>query len=200
MRVIALILGSWALAELYGYWLHVLLHSDRWRWLSQRHMSHHLKSYGPGKKMRTKKYAQETGDFLHVAGLGLEWLIPVVALIAATALGEWAIGLTWLEILASEIILILYSIFLFWYLHDRMHLENIWFLRSPLLRRWFLRARRNHDIHHNHITDEGLMQKNFGIAFPFYDHLFGTYHHRLEGLNRSGAEAAYDRYDISCEK
>ncbi len=197
MRVIAIIIGSWFLVEFYGYWLHVLMHSDRLRWLSQRHMNHHLKSYGPGRRMRTKEYVQDTGAHLHVAGIGLEWLIPVIVLIAATALGEWAIGLTWLEILGSEAILISYSIFLFGYLHDRMHLKNIWFLRNPLLKKWFLKARRNHDIHHNHITDEGLMKKNFGIAFPLYDHFFGTYHPRLERLNRQGVEAAYDRYDIS---
>ena len=197
MRVIAIIVGSWFLVEFYGYWLHVLLHSDRLRWLSQRHMNHHLKSYGPGKRMRTKEYVLETGEHTHVAGIGLEWLIPSIVLIAVTALGEWAIGLTWLEILGSEAILISYSIFLFGYLHDRMHVKNIWFLKNPLLKRWFLKARRNHDIHHNHITDEGLMKKNFGIAFPLYDHLFGTYHRRLERLNRQGAEAAYKRYSIS---
>ena len=60
--------------------------------------------------MRTKEYVQETGDHLHVAGLGLEWLVPIIILILATALGEWAIGLTLLEILASEIMLILYYI------------------------------------------------------------------------------------------
>lgn len=197
MRVIALIVGSWLLVEFYGYWLHVFLHSDRCRWFSRRHMNHHLKSYGPGKRLRTKEYVLEAGDHMHVAGLGLEWLVPSLILIFVTALGEWAIGLTLLEILASETILILYSIFLFGYLHDRMHIKGVWFLRSSFFRKWFLRARRNHDIHHNHITDEGLMKKNFGIAFPLYDHLFRTYHYRLEKLNRQGVKAAYDRYDIS---
>jgi len=159
-------------------------------------MNHHLRSYGPGKKMRTKRYVQETGGDLHIAGVGLEWLIPVIGLIGMTALGERAIGLTWLEIFVSEAILVSYSIFLFGYLHDRMHLKDVWLLRVPFLRKWFLRARRNHDIHHNHITDEGLMQKNFGIAFPLYDYLFGTYHHRVERRNRVGAQAAYRRYDI----
>jgi sterol desaturase/sphingolipid hydroxylase (fatty acid hydroxylase superfamily) len=41
-----------------------------------------------------------------------------------------------------------------------------------------------------------LMKKNFGIAFSFYDRLFRTHHSRLEGLNKRGVEAAYDRYDI----
>jgi sterol desaturase/sphingolipid hydroxylase (fatty acid hydroxylase superfamily) len=196
MRLIGILLGSWLLAEFYGYWLHVLLHSDRFRWLSQRHMSHHLKSYAPGKAMRTKVYLQDTRSHLHVAGLGLEWLAPALVLIAITALGEWAGGFTWLEILVSESILIWYSVFLFWHLHDQMHLKSPRLLKSTWLRRLFLRSRRNHDIHHNHITDEGLMQKNFGIAFPIFDHLFGTYHSRLEGLNREGVEAAYNRYKI----
>lgn len=201
MRVIAIIIGSWFLVELYGYWLHVLLHSDRLRWLSRRHMTHHLhpKAYAPGKKMRSHEYRHVSEGRLQVAGLGLEWVIPSVILIAVTALGEWAIGLTWPEILLSEIILISYSIFLFGYLHDRMHVKDIWLLKSPFFRKWFLKARRNHDIHHNHITDHGLMKKNFGIAFPLYDHIFGTYRHRLGRLNRRGIEAAYKRYKIPLE-
>ena len=202
MRVAAIIIGSWLLVEFYGYCLHVLLHSDRLRWLSQRHMAHHLHldGYPPGRRMRSNQYRHVSDNYFRIAGVGLEWLAPAIILIAVTALGEWAIGLTWLEILASEIILISYSIFLFGYLHDQMHVKNNWLLRSTFFRRWFLKARRNHDIHHNHITDQGLMGKNFGIAFPLYDHLFGTYHHRLEGLNKYGVEAAYDRYDISRKK
>ena len=149
--------------------------------------------------MRSHEYRHVSEGRLQVAGLGLEWVIPSVILIAVTALGEWAIGLTWPEILLSEIILISYSIFLFGYLHDRMHVKDIWLLKSPFFRKWFLKARRNHDIHHNHITDHGLMKKNFGIAFPLYDHIFGTYRHRLGRLNRRGIEAAYKRYKIPLE-
>ena len=146
--------------------------------------------------MRSHKYRYVSEGHIQIAGLGLEWVIPSIILILLTALGEWAIGFTWLEIFMSEAILISYSIFLFGYLHDRMHVRNIWLLKNPFLRKWFLKARRNHDIHHNYITDTGLMKKNFGIAFPFYDHIFGTYHRRLEKLNRPGVEAAYKRYNI----
>jgi len=166
-------------------------------------MTHHLhpKAYAPGRKMRSDKYRHISEEGHHkVAGLGLEWVIPSIFLVIITALGEWAIGLTWAEILLSEIILISYSIFLFGYLHDRMHVRDIWLLKNSVLRKWFLRARRNHDIHHNCITDSGLMKANFGIAFSFYDHIFGTYQSRLKRLNRKGVEAAYERYDISPEE
>lgn len=197
MQTIGIVFASWFLAEFYGYWLHILLHSDRFRWFSRKHMHHHLKCYGPTMKCRTPEYIQDTGDDILVGGLGLEWFIPALFLVIATGACEWAIGLSWFEILLSEAILITYSVFLFWNLHDAMHIKDTWILRVPFLRKRFLKARRLHDIHHNCISDDGLMQKNFGIAFPFFDHIFGTYQSRLGGINKDGVEAAYERYGIS---
>ena len=196
MRMLLIVFASWILAEFYGYFLHILLHSDRFRWLSRRHMHHHLKCYGPTKKMRTTEYVQDVGDDTLILGLGLEWLIPALCLVGITALGEWAIGLSWVEILVSEAILVLYSVFLFWYLHDNMHVKDVWILKVPILRKAFIKARRDHDIHHNHFSNDGLMKKNFGIAFCFLDHIFGTYQARLGRINKKGIEAAYKRYDI----
>jgi sterol desaturase/sphingolipid hydroxylase (fatty acid hydroxylase superfamily) len=198
VRILAVIFFSWVLAEFYGYWLHVMLHSDKWRWFSKRHMDHHLKCYIPvnGKKLRTEEYIQEKGDHFYIAGLGLEWFFPAIFLIAFTAGFEWLLVLTLFEIIISESILILYSIFLFWYLHDRMHVKNVWILKVPFLKDWFKIMRRKHDIHHCHITDDGLMNSNFGIAFSIFDHVFGTHKSKLSRLNRRGIEAAYDRYKI----
>lgn len=195
MRIAAIVFFSWLLAEFYGYWLHVLMHSDRFRWLSHRHMHHHLKSYGPLMKMRTKIYRKDREEDLLIAGLGLEWFLPALALAIITAAVEWVIGLSVVEIVLSEIILIVYSVFLFWYLHDAMHVKKSWVLKVPYLNRRFIQARRNHDIHHLSVTDDGLMNTNFGIAFSFFDRIFGTYRRNVGGINKTGVKAAYERYD-----
>ena len=58
-------------------------------------------------------------------------------------------------------------ILMFSYLHDRMHIRNFWMTRVPLLRSWFLRARRLHDIHHRSVNSKGFMNTNFGMGFTF---------------------------------
>ena len=130
MSTLWLVLGSWLLAEFYGYWLHVLLHSDKIRWLSDNHMSHHLRSYPPphGKvrrPMRTEVYIQEIKENQKlILGLGSEWYIPSILLIGFTVLLEWLLGLSWVQIGFSVGGIFLYSIFMFWWLHDRMHVKG----------------------------------------------------------------------------
>jgi sterol desaturase/sphingolipid hydroxylase (fatty acid hydroxylase superfamily) len=89
-----------------------------------------------------------------------------------------------------------YSVFMFWYLHDRMHIKGTWLSKNRITRRFFKRQRKYHDIHHYHISDEGLMTKNFGISTPIFDHVFGTYEPKLKRLNRKGIEEAFKRYRI----
>jgi sterol desaturase/sphingolipid hydroxylase (fatty acid hydroxylase superfamily) len=189
---VAVVVGSLFLAEFYGYWLHVLLHSYIIKSASRSHMNHHVLSYGPDKHQRSAKYIQEIrqGDLL-IAGLGPEWIIPSVILVVFTAFVEHLLGLSWTQIIVSEVIILAYSVFLFWWLHDRMHVRGVWLLKLP----YFRKIRRRHDIHHVHVTDEGLMNRNYGIAFPFFDHVFGTYKENAGRLNRKGIQAAEDRYN-----
>ena len=83
---------------------------------------------------------------------------------------------------------------MFSYLHDRMHVKNFWMERAPLVRRWFLRARRLHDIHHHALNDNGLMDRNFGIGFFVFDKLFGTLAFASFGFNQRGYAAARERF------
>ena len=182
-------------AEFLGYWLHVLLHSYKIPALSRAHMNHHILSYGPGQNQRSDEYIQEVADgAVLIGGLGLEWLIPSAGLIGLTVGLEWLMGLSWTQIAVSIVTILAYTAFLFWWLHDRMHVRDHWLLRNKLTRRAFLRSRKMHDIHHHHVTDEGLMNVNYGIAFSFFDRVFGTYQSKLKGLNRKGIYAAILRY------
>ena len=83
---------------------------------------------------------------------------------------------------------------MFSYLHDRMHIKNFWMERNPMLKGWFQRSRRLHDIHHRMLNDGGLMNKNFGIGFFLFDRLFGTLSPQQGSFNQHGYAAARDRF------
>ena len=156
MSTLLLVLGSLVAAEFIGYWLHVLLHSAAIPALSKAHMNHHLLSYAPWTDQRRggEDYIQEVADgHVLIAGLGLEWIIPSVILIALVAGVEWLIGLSWTQIVISEVTIMVYCAFLFWWLHDRMHVKGHWLLNNKLFRKRFLRSRKFHDIHHHHVND-----------------------------------------------
>src|SRR5260370_37848647 len=79
-----------------------------------------------------------------------------------------------------------WPVLMFSYLHDRMHTENFWMTRVPLLRSWFLYARRLHDIHHRSVNSKGFMDTNFGIGFYFFDRFFRTMVKRHPPFNCEG--------------
>jgi hypothetical protein len=80
------LLISCLLAELFGYWLHRLLHSDKIPFLSRGHLIHHFLIYGPGQPMRLDKYHDATEQRFSVGNVGLEWLVPSAMILA----GLWA--------------------------------------------------------------------------------------------------------------
>jgi sterol desaturase/sphingolipid hydroxylase (fatty acid hydroxylase superfamily) len=71
-----------------------------------------------------------------------------------------------------------------------MHLEKFWMARVPLLKIWFRKARRLHDIHHPSLNDKGRMNRNYGVGFFFFDRLFGTIAKHHCPLNWHGYHAA----------
>jgi sterol desaturase/sphingolipid hydroxylase (fatty acid hydroxylase superfamily) len=75
-----------------------------------------------------------------------------------------------------------------------MHIQDFWMERAPLLKHWFCWARRLHDIHHRALNDHGLMDANFGIAFAFFDWLFGTLQPVQPPFNHRGFEVAKQKF------
>src|SRR5258706_816599 len=71
---------SCLVAELAGYWLHRLLHTDRLPFLSRRHMVHHLLLYGP-LPMRAAHYKDATRGRFSLGNVGFEWLAPSAVLL-----------------------------------------------------------------------------------------------------------------------
>jgi sterol desaturase/sphingolipid hydroxylase (fatty acid hydroxylase superfamily) len=194
-RVLMTLLFSVLIAELAGYWLHRLLHSDKIRFLSRGHLIHHFLIYGPRQPMRSKAgYRDATDNRFSVGNIGLEWLAPSAIVLAIC----WAV-MIWFHVprvyqVLAVCSLLAWPIFMFSYLHDRMHEENFWMTRIPWLKTWFLKARRLHDIHHRSMDAEGKMDTNFGIGFYCFDRIFRTISQRHLPFNWSGYEIAKQRY------
>ena len=181
MTWLLVIVGSLLLAEFYGYWLHVLLHSYLIPPLSIAHMDHHISSYPPGSPQRSSEYIRENNGEITLFGIGLEWLAPSLVILLLTILFEWLIGLSWHMIILSVSTIIIYTILLFSVLHDTFHIKNHPILRIKWIKKWYLKIRKLHDIHHHFVDEKGLMNKNYGIAFFFFDKIFNTYLPTLRG-------------------
>ena len=184
-------------AELLGYLLHRLLHSGWIRFLSMNHMKHHLLLYGPLQKQRPgSEYFDATTGQIAIGNVGLEWIVPAGVLLLAFGGLFWLFGVSLgYQVLFFGIVLA-WSFWVFSYLHDRMHIQGFWMERAPVLKHWFRWARNLHDIHHRALSDNGLMDKNFGIGFAFFDWLFGTMASVQPPLNHSGLEAAKEKFDF----
>jgi sterol desaturase/sphingolipid hydroxylase (fatty acid hydroxylase superfamily) len=190
------LLISCLLAEFFGYWLHRLLHSDKIPLLSRGHLIHHFLIYGPGQPMRLEKYHDATDHRFSVGNIGLEWLVPSAIILAVVWAAMRLVHLSAPYQIIALATLVVWPIFMFSYLHDRMHLSDFWMERTPLLRVWFRGARRMHDIHHHVVDDNGRMEANFGIGFFVFDRIFRTMGSRHRPFNRAGFEAARLRYGL----
>ena len=130
-----------AFAELAGYLLHRLMHSERFPALSRAHLIHHLQLYGPTAAMRAPDYQDATHGRASLGNIGMEWVAPTAGILAACWLTMWGCGVPWRYQALAMSTLLAWPIFMFSYLHDRMHLKNFWMERAPLLKIWFRKAR-----------------------------------------------------------
>ena len=194
--VLLTLLASVIVAEFAGYWLHRLLHTDKFPALSHGHLVHHFLVYGPRQPLRTPEYHDATGNRFSVGNIGSEWLVPsaVVLLICWGVMVLFGVPRVYQVIALCT--LLGWPVLMFSYLHDRMHIENFWMMRIPLLKTWFVKARRLHDIHHRSVNNQGHMDTNFGIGFYFFDRFFRTFAKRHRSFNWSGYRTAIDRYGL----
>lgn len=195
LAVLAWFAGSILASELLGYLLHRLLHSGKIGFLSRSHMRHHVVLYGPLQSQRPGSgYHDATNDAIALGNIGLEWLLPGALLLAASVTVLHFLHVSMLHQTIFVAGSLAWSFLMFSYLHDRMHIADFWMERTPCLKRWFVSAREAHDIHHWALNDDGLMDKNFGIAFFFFDRIFGTWSARWPSFNRHGYANALHRF------
>ena len=182
-------------SELFGYLLHRLMHSGAIRFLSQNHMKHHLLLYGPLDPQRPDAdYKDATAGEASIGNVGLEWVVPAALILGGVSLVLSLLHVTILHQLIFVAGSLGWSFFLFSYLHDRMHVTGFWMERNKWFRTWFLSARRAHDIHHWALNQDGLMDRNFGIAFFGFDRICGTYTQERPEFNHEGYQAAKKRF------
>jgi sterol desaturase/sphingolipid hydroxylase (fatty acid hydroxylase superfamily) len=194
--ILATLVDSIVVAEFAGYWLHRLLHSDKFPALSRGHLIHHFLIYGPRQPMRAGDYHDATENRFSIGNVGIEWLAPS-AIILLFCWGVMVLlGVPPVYQAIALCTLLGWPILMYSYLHDRMHIENFWMSRVPLLNTWFLSARRLHDIHHRSVNREGYMDTNFGIGFYFFDRFFRTLAKRHRPFNWAGYKSAIDRYGL----
>ena len=181
--------------EVVGYFLHILLHSEKIAWLSRDHMIHHLRIYSLEAGLRQPApYKDSLAGRASVSGVGLEWILPIVGVIALLLVAFNALGLPWGLQAAVLVPALAWGKLMFAALHDSMHIEGHWLTRLPFVSSWFIEARRLHDVHHVRFSDDGRMLTNFGIAFFGFDRLFGTYRPKAESFNAPGYKACLTRY------
>jgi len=194
--VVATLVDSVVVAEFAGYWLHRLLHSEKFPALSRGHLIHHFLVYGPRQPMRAAAYHDATADRFSFGNVGVEWLAPSVIILLFCWGAMALLGVPLVYQVLALCILLGWPLLMFSYLHDRMHIENFWMTRVPVLRSWFLKARRLHDIHHRSVDTKGFMDTNFGIGFYFFDRFFRTLAQRHRPFNWRGYHTAMRRYEL----
>lgn len=195
-RLLLSALAGCAFTETVGYFLHILLHSEKIAWLSRGHMIHHLKIYGPRRSLRQPGPYRDSVDGRYgFLGIGLEWLAPILlVLIGAVLFASFVLKVPAALQTAFMAAALAWGKFMFGHMHDSMHVEGHWLASLPVVGAWYRRARRLHDIHHLHFSDDGLMPKNFGISFFGFDRAFGTFESTASAFNQRGYEAALARY------
>lgn len=186
---------SLVIPEFVCHFFHRLLHNNKVRWLSQNHMIHHLKIYGPKSDLRSPQYKEAIEGRLSFAGIGAEWVLPLAAIyISAQAMVWWFLHIPIVYLILFTALSLLYASLLFNHMHANMHIEGHWLEKNKFTRNWFLRLRKMHDIHHQFLDNEGRMNSNYGICFFYCDRIFGTKQDELGKFNEKGYRAALRRY------
>jgi sterol desaturase/sphingolipid hydroxylase (fatty acid hydroxylase superfamily) len=194
LKILATIVGAALFTEIVGYFIHILLHSNKIEFLSKNHMIHHLKVYTPKGGMRSTTYQGSTYGRAEIDGVGLEWLAPIAIILAGFFATATALGMAWYFQVLFVAAALWWGRFVFGVMHDAMHLEKSWWAQNRFTRGWFLQVRKLHDIHHLSFEDDGRMMKNFGICFFFVDRLFGTLKGKMTRFNNAGHAEAVKRY------
>jgi len=194
LNLVVTVLLGFAATDFLGYFMHVLLHSNKIRFLSNGHMVHHLKLYGPKDQQLSKVYKTPTANRASIAGYGMEWVVPVVVVAAAIFAGGFLLGVPFLYQIVFFVAALSWGIFLFDHMHTGLHLKGFWMEKNNFLKGWFSWARKLHFIHHKELSNDGRMGKNYGICFFIYDRSFGTFSIGKKPFNRMGYKASMKRY------
>ncbi len=157
-------------------------------------MIHHLQIYGPKQKQLAKEYKNSVQNRFALMNIGTEWIFPVFLVECSIFLVGFLLGVPVAYISLFAGATLLWGYFLFAYMHAKLHVEGFWMEESWFFKKWFLRARKLHLIHHHRLDNVGRMNTNYGICFFFFDSIFGSLRKEFEAFNENGFKAAKKRY------
>lgn len=152
IKIFAVIVVTYSLAELIGYLFHRLAHVPGTE-LYKSHMLHHLQAYPPTRFSSEKYISIGIRSFV-------VWFMPIFAVFLGAQvaiLNGWPLFagiMTTLAVAGMNL-----------YAHDSYHLSKHWLSET----RFFKRLTDFHEVHHRN------MKKNFGIYTFVIDKVFGTF-------------------------
>lgn len=161
LLILLTILITYAVVSLFGYFVHKALHQPWTGKFNTSHMAHHVKLY-PSGDFLSEEYRDAGKDDTF-------WTFAIVSLpIIFTPIILFLLGLS----LHLTIISVIEMLLIGWlnnFIHSCMHIRDHWLSRLPIIKFFFVRWRRLHELHHDD------MQKNFGIFSFNWDRIFKTY-------------------------
>ncbi len=191
------ILTSILYAEIIGYFVHILLHSEKVKYLSYSHMLHHIRDYGRHKPFLTGKYIASSRDRASfLGGIGMEWFVPFAVIACITFLFFYLVSMPLYVQIVFLITSVTWGYIGFNYMHSAMHIKGFWMEKNFLFKNWFKKLRMLHSIHHNNLNQGGQMVTNYGICFFFLDRLLSSYVTKYQDKEENSAcfEACRERY------
>jgi hypothetical protein len=82
-------------AELAGYVMHRVMHSERFPVLSRAHMIRHFELYGPAQSMRSAVYRRATDGRASLGNIGMEWVVPSAITLGTCWAVMWVLHVAW---------------------------------------------------------------------------------------------------------
>lgn len=147
MKIFFVILATYIVSDLLGYWIHRLIHQPFTGFANQAHMNHHLIKY-PTWDFQSTEYRGTGKDSL------VFYFAPFFIAISIIVYFVLPLHLFLVSLVTMSIVAFLNN-----YMHDRYHLKT---------GKWS----RLHSLHFTHHED---MDTNYGIYGFFWDRIFGTF-------------------------
>lgn len=151
------------LTNLFGHFVHWVLHQPWSGFLNKAHMAHHIDLYPPenyfSETYKTPDFKESTPKFFAIAAIPL-LLLPFVL---------WFFGLFPITVALICLLEIFIIGAIDYYVHDWFHITNHWANKAPILNKMFKKWNHLHYLHHIDMT------KNFGIYSYFWDKVFKSY-------------------------
>ncbi len=162
ITLLLLIIGTYILVSLFGYFVHWMLHQSWAGQFNSSHLAHHEKFYPPSDFLSDKYREAGKDDTFWIFAL---FSLPVLA---------FPIVLYYFDLVSFLMMLVIIAEMLFigWlntYIHYCVHINNHWTFKIPIVRGIFEKWQYLHYAHHIDVN------KNFGIFHFYWDRIFGTF-------------------------